>query len=234
MKIYLQTEVGVFSKINEDEKKHTDELLLAVHNLLNEASLDISKIDVIAVLVGPGSFTGVRVAISICKGLAVGTGAKVVQLSNFDVFSFERKEKAFYVLEGFSDFVYVRKFDGETIVDACLSVDDLIEQINENKNYQIYASSEKVQNLLKKHEKQSVLCKNYTLSCVNLKITNKEFVLIEKIEPIYLRASQAEIERNKRLGVNKWLELKQWQIKMFWLFLNLKKNLLVQQTKKQF
>lgn len=203
MKIYLQTEVGVFSKINEDEKKHTDELLLAVHNLLNEASLDISKIDVIAVLVGPGSFTGVRVAISICKGLAVGTGAKVVQLSNFDVFSFERKEKAFYVLEGFSDFVYVRKFDGETIVDACLSVDDLIEQINENKNYQIYASSEKVQNLLKKHEKQSVLCKNYTLSCVNLKITNKEFVLIEKIEPIYLRASQAEIERNKRLGVNK-------------------------------
>lgn len=203
MKIYLQTEVGVFSKINEDEKKHTDELLLAVHNLLNEASLDISKIDVIAVLVGPGSFTGVRVAISICKGLAVGTGAKVVQLSNFDVFSFERKEKAFYVLEGFSDFVYARKFDGETIVDACLSVDDLIEQINENKNYQIYASSEKVQNLLKKHEKQSVLCKNHTLSCVDLKITNKEFVLIEKIEPIYLRASQAEIERNKRLGVNK-------------------------------
>lgn len=203
MKIYLQTEVGVFSKINEDEKKHTDELLLAVHNLLDEAKLDISKIDVIAVLVGPGSFTGVRVAISICKGLAVGTGAKVVQLSNFDVFSFERKEKAFYVLEGFSDFVYVRKFDGETIVDACLSVDDLIEQINENKNYQIYASSEKVQNLLKKYEKQSVLCKNYTLSCVNLKISNKEFVLIEKIEPIYLRASQAEIERNKRLGVNK-------------------------------
>ncbi len=36
-----------------------------------------------------------------------------------------------------------------------------------------------------------------------VKITNKEFVLIEKIEPIYLRASQAEIERNKRLGVNK-------------------------------
>ncbi|MBO5344955.1 MAG: hypothetical protein J6A51_03565, partial [Clostridia bacterium] len=76
-------------------------------------------------------------------------------------------------------------------------------QVNNDDNYQIYASSEKVQNLLKKYEKQSVLCENHTISCVNSKISNEEFVSIEQIEPIYLRASQAEIERNKRLGGNK-------------------------------
>jgi len=50
--------------------------------LLNAAELKIKDIDVIGVCIGPGSFTGVRVAISICKGwlLAVVQRLRLCQI----------------------------------------------------------------------------------------------------------------------------------------------------------
>ena len=46
----------------------------------------------------------------------------------------------------------------------------------------------------------SQIAKNDTISLFKYKINNKIFSELNKIEPIYLRASQAEIERNKKLG----------------------------------
>lgn len=201
MKIYLQTDKGEFSKIDAGVKKHTDELLLSVDLLLDEAGIKIKDVDVIAVCVGPGSFTGVRVAISICKGLAIGTGAKVVEISNFDVFSYGKTGDAFYVLEGFSDFVYLRKIVGDDVIDECVSIDDLVEIIRQNLSCKIYSENEKVQKILNNNEITSVLCQNMIKDCVKLKIEKEEYIDIQKLSPVYLRASQAEIERNKKLGL---------------------------------
>ena len=87
MSVWLCKDDEVFFKVDENQKKHTDELLLTVDELLKNASISVADLDVIGVCVGPGSFTGVRVAISICKGLAVGAKTKFVQISNFDLYS---------------------------------------------------------------------------------------------------------------------------------------------------
>ena len=42
----------------------------------------------------------------------------------------------------------------------------------------------------------------HALKDVSLVINKNEFIEINQISPVYLRASQAEIERNKRLGGN--------------------------------
>jgi len=39
-----------------------------------------------------------------------------------------------------------------------------------------------------------------TIFTVNEKIKSNNYVELNEISPVYLRASQAEIERNKRLG----------------------------------
>ena len=75
-----------FCKIDENQKKHTDELLVSVDELLKQAGLNANQIDVVGVCEGPGSFTGIRVAVSICKGLAVESKIKIVTASNFDVY----------------------------------------------------------------------------------------------------------------------------------------------------
>ena len=48
-------------------------LLPAIQTLLAEARLDLHEIDGIAVSLGPGSFTGLRVGLSAVKGLALAT-----------------------------------------------------------------------------------------------------------------------------------------------------------------
>lgn len=58
------------------------ELLLPMANhLLGDLHLTYKDVECYAVTVGPGSFTGVRIGVATVKGLAFGTGAKVVGVS---------------------------------------------------------------------------------------------------------------------------------------------------------
>lgn len=59
--------------------------LEAIHRALERADLAPVEIDRIAVCTGPGSFTGLRVAISYAKSLAQGWDRPLVGVSAFDV-----------------------------------------------------------------------------------------------------------------------------------------------------
>ena len=188
-----------FLFVDESKQKHSDDLLVVIDDLLKKAKLEIKQIDNICVCVGPGSFTGVRVAISVCKGLAIGTGANIYTLSNFDIFEYENCEDLIFVLDGFSDFVYVRILENDNKRDYCIKISALKEKLI-NKNYTIYVENEKVQNKLKLIEINSKIAIKNTKNAFLYKINNNEKVELNEILPIYLRASQAEIERNKKLN----------------------------------
>lgn len=61
--------------------RHAIWLLPSVKSHLENAGLDISQIDLFAVAVGPGSFTGLRIGISTVKGLAWPLGKKAIGIS---------------------------------------------------------------------------------------------------------------------------------------------------------
>ena len=201
MNVYVLSGDKIFSYIDGTQNKHTDEILKCVDELLSKAEINVKELNNLCVCVGPGSFTGVRVAISITKGLALGINAKVFELSNFDVIQ-NNNENAYYVLDGFSNFVYVRTVKNKSVFDECISIDDFSKKYKIEK-FDVFAATEKTQNLLKKYEIQAILCKNNTIYAFNEKIKKSESVELNKIYPIYLRASQAEIERNKRLQNDK-------------------------------
>lgn len=202
MSVYVLKNDETFSKIDKNQKKHTDELLYVVDELLNLAELKIKEIDNICVCIGPGSFTGIRVAISIVKGLVVESNAKVFIATNFDVLQNDVNEKSVYILDGFSKFVYTRLIDNGVIKDECIDIDSLINNLKNDK-INIYVENEKVQNILKNNEIVSNIAKNNTILHFLDKIKNNKFINLNMIEPIYLRASQAEIERNKKLSGDK-------------------------------
>ena len=202
MSVYVLKNDETFSKIDKNQKKHTDELLYVVDELLNLAELKIKEIDNICVCIGPGSFTGIRVAISIVKGLVVESNAKVFIATNFDVLQNGVNEKSVYILDGFSKFVYTRLIDNGVIKDECVDIDSLINNLKNDK-INIYVENEKVQNILKNNEIVSNIAKNNTILHFLDKIKNNKFINLNMIEPIYLRASQAEIERNKKLSGDK-------------------------------
>ena len=54
----------LFKVINLDKLNHQKKLLSTVDEILREKSMTIEDIECIAVVVGPGSFTGIRIGIA--------------------------------------------------------------------------------------------------------------------------------------------------------------------------
>ena len=65
-------------------RTHSERLLMTGHDLLGRAGLSLGELDALAVGVGPGSFTGLRIGISAWKGLALGAGLPLVGVPTLD------------------------------------------------------------------------------------------------------------------------------------------------------
>jgi tRNA threonylcarbamoyladenosine biosynthesis protein TsaB len=65
--------------------RHTTRLLALAQELLVEAGLDWTDLERIAVGLGPGTFTGLRIGVATARGLAQVTGASLVGLSTLRV-----------------------------------------------------------------------------------------------------------------------------------------------------
>ncbi len=66
---------------------HSETMLNMVENLLANAHVTPDMLDLLAVSAGPGSFTGVRIGVSIIKGLAFGKNIPCVPVSTLDALS---------------------------------------------------------------------------------------------------------------------------------------------------
>jgi tRNA threonylcarbamoyladenosine biosynthesis protein TsaB len=66
---------------------HAEALLPLVSRVMNEAGLEFGALDRIAVTVGPGSFTGLRVGVSAARGIAVAAGKPAVGLTTLAAFA---------------------------------------------------------------------------------------------------------------------------------------------------
>ena len=71
----------VFSDIKKDAAKS---LPFIVENVLNKAQSLFNDIDGIAISMGPGSFTGLRVGLSYVKGLSLALDIPIVPISTFE------------------------------------------------------------------------------------------------------------------------------------------------------
>jgi tRNA threonylcarbamoyladenosine biosynthesis protein TsaB len=66
---------------------HSERLMTAVDNTLQQSELSLNDIDVFAVAIGPGSFTGLRIGLSTAKGLSYSTGKPLVTVPTLDAFA---------------------------------------------------------------------------------------------------------------------------------------------------
>jgi tRNA threonylcarbamoyladenosine biosynthesis protein TsaB len=75
------------------ERQHTVELLPHVVRMLEQAKVAPSELDVVAVAVGPGSFTGLRVALSVAKGMALARDVALLGVPTLDVVAFPHRDQ---------------------------------------------------------------------------------------------------------------------------------------------
>ena len=69
-------------------RHHSDTLLPAMEKTFRLAGLQLNDMDLFAVTLGPGSFTGLRIGAATIKGLALATGKPVVGISTLDALAY--------------------------------------------------------------------------------------------------------------------------------------------------
>ena len=99
-----------------EDAAHASELLSVLDQLVQYLDGKPSDVSAIFVGTGPGSFTGLRVAIATAQGMALGTNAELRSVSSFEAFMFgalDVGEEAYVVTDAFSSELYLAQYRRE-------------------------------------------------------------------------------------------------------------------------
>lgn len=84
LELVLRKQDEVFSCVTDSSVKHNEAMLPLLDKLLKQNSLDILDIDEFGVIVGPGSFTGIRVGIATIKAFRDVNHAQARGINNLE------------------------------------------------------------------------------------------------------------------------------------------------------
>ena len=118
---------AVLSKIVEPmQRGHQERIALMTSELMAAANLTFSDLDRVAVTVGPGSFTGLRIGLAFAKGLGVALDIPCVGVGVLDALGRQADGRVLAALDARGGAVHVRLFEngaprGEA---ATLSIDE--------------------------------------------------------------------------------------------------------------
>lgn len=181
----------------ESYSKHSNYLMNEINNILNRFSYTPNDIDNFIVLNGPGSFTGVRVGVTVCKTLAWALSKKLYQLNNLEALKVGIKsEVVISIIPDKKDYSYVGLYSDNEILNYTNIDDDIFNIKNKNITLVSMEANDFINNLKEKLSfNNNVIVKiindydylnviNYALSKPNI---NPHLA-----EPIYLKKIDAE------------------------------------------
>lgn len=92
--------------------KHSVLLMDAVRETLSRARLTPKDCDFFAAVVGPGSFTGIRIGISTVKGLCLAAEKPALSLTSFDTIAYAERKPLLALADAGHGCFYSCAFDG--------------------------------------------------------------------------------------------------------------------------
>ena len=147
--------VGDFS-INQS-MSHNEILLVMVDEVLKKLNIDIEDIDLFVAVTGPGSFTGIRIGVTVVKALAMALNKPIVAVNTLEALSFGifSDKKKIPLIDARGERVYYGVYEGisntNIVAPALLTIDELLgefvfagdcvnlykDRILKNKNFEI-------------------------------------------------------------------------------------------------
>lgn len=206
-KIGVIGEINLYVKVN-----HSNVIMDAVDSLFKLSGLNIKDVDRIAVTIGPGSFTGIRIGTAIAKGLAYSLKKPIVGVNELDVLAHmgenrediivplidARKERVYFSKYRYVDSILLRE---EEYKDGELR--DVLEELKGKKVTFIGDGATVNEKLI-----NEILEKDYTIFSKANSIPRAGIAAqislhlpednLYTLEPLYVNKSQAEREKEER------------------------------------
>jgi tRNA threonylcarbamoyladenosine biosynthesis protein TsaB len=176
--------------------KHSETLVPLVDSIFKICNKIPKDIDLIALVIGPGSFTGVRIGVSMAKGIAIALDVPCVGVTSFEAlaYSYEKNEAPLCTyIHSVGDEYYCAFFEHSNSVlkkkepEAILTEDCLKKKISNTKNLVV------IDNGIKSICKDAIHAK-IKASCVGKiafgKYKNSESCSADELNAFYLSRPQ--------------------------------------------
>ena len=196
----------------EIKSTYSDALFPLIEHILKSVKVSIKEVDAFALAQGPGSFTALRIGISVIKGLALATNKPLIAIPSLDGLAHNicfTKLLICPLLDARKDEVYTAFYKREDLhllkkltPDRVIVPEKLLDEIREDVVF-LGGGSDLYRNLIVKKLKEKVLFaplhlkypRASTIAQLALeKLKNNEIMNIESISPVYVRAPEAEIK----------------------------------------
>lgn len=171
----------------------SSKILPILDNLLKEKKLELKQIDKIFVVNGPGSFTGIRIGITICKTIAWALKKDIITLSSLELMASTETEKKYLVpmIDARRGNVFSGIYDTELNCikeDRLISINELINDLNDNYELLSYDNFN-INNLrVPKPNVVKIIEKHLNDTAINP----------HNINPNYLKLTEAQENLNKK------------------------------------
>lgn len=178
--------------------KHSNYLLNEIKNILTKLNININDIDNYVVLNGPGSFTGIRVGITVAKTLAWTLSKNLYVLNNLKALSLESEDEVIVsIIPDKKDFSYVGIYSKDNVIEDYVNINDPILNFND-KSITLVTMEEndyvtRLSNMLSLNNKVSIkIINDYNyLNLINYALS-KNNINPHSAKPIYLKKIDAE------------------------------------------
>lgn len=203
------------------KKTHSQKLMPMIENMLKLSDLDIKEIDAIAICVGPGSFTGLRIGMATAKAMAHVNNIPLIGVNSLEILGANMdlcNRNICSILDAQRNQVYMNKYilkdDKITELEeiSIKPIDELLEEISSsNEDWvlvgeAVYKYKEKIEEIsnIPIPSPANNITKASTLCFVarDKMLSNDQVYNCYNINPMYIRKSQAEEqyeEKQKRL-----------------------------------
>ncbi|MDP0488769.1 MAG: tRNA (adenosine(37)-N6)-threonylcarbamoyltransferase complex dimerization subunit type 1 TsaB [Fusobacterium sp. JB021] len=206
------TETGLIGEMTINIKKtHSENIMVQLDNLLKITGVKIKDIDKLAVSIGPGSFTGIRIGVAAAKGIASSGNFKIAGINELDVIAGmstendvdicalidARKERAYHCLYKYKDGSLERLEEY-----AVGELREYLESRKDKKTLYLGDGALKYKELISEIVKDNAKFAKKSLSLPRASMVaelaeNKEDNLYT-MEPFYLSKTQAERQKEER------------------------------------
>lgn len=190
------------SRVTTDSMSHLCELVPMIKELVDELGISLNELDAIAVSVGPGSFTGIRIGLATAKTLAQTLGKKCISVNSLEIFrektDGDNKVAVIYNARRGQVYGAIYGNDGSEILPpGPYMLDEVLEAAEEYDDIKWYGdgviayadrlSSMNIAEIDEINQSADMVCR-----CACLKLKAGELLDFDQLEPEYMRLPEAE------------------------------------------
>lgn len=192
----FENENKLGEKFSDDQKTHSEKVLPLVDSLLKEQNINIKSVDEFVVCTGPGSFTGIRIGVSLVKGMAEGLGKPVVGVTALQGLLNAVDGNVCAIIDARHDNVYAQYRVNNTYSEPdCVNINELMEKLpGDNITFVGDATAVHRELIENNNHKinESILIQSASDLISYALENNLSTDDAEKVNPIYLRKAQPE------------------------------------------